>query len=387
MQAVLNGRVVQRGEQLTLGLELVDARTGNQIWGEQYNRKADDLLALQGEIARDVSNKLRMKFSGADEQRLAKTYTANAEAYKLYLQGRFYWNKRTVKDLQKAIEYFQQAVTVDQAYALGYAGLADAYALLSNYRGAPPREAMPKAKDAALKALSLDNKLAEAYTALGLILSDYDYDFAGSEREYKLAIELNPNYASAHHYYGNLLSRLGRHEESFAEFRRALEIDPLSLIINRMYADGLFRARKYDESIAQLKKTLELDANFVSAYSSLSNAYQLRGNYVESVEAFAKHQELNGEHENAAIIRQSFARGGWQRFLRMMTEGHRLPNLEFYTIATFHAALGENDKAFAELNKSYERRENTLVWLIVDPRLDPLRLDPRFKDLLRRVGF
>ena len=216
-------------------------------------------------------------------------------------------------------------------------------------------------------------------------MCDYDYDFAGAEREYKRAIELNPNYATAHHFYGNLFSHLGRPEESFAEFRRALELDPLSLVINRMYGESLFYARKYDESIMQLKKTLELNSNFTLTHSSLSNAYQLKGNYAAAVEEFAKEEELRNRSENAAMIRESFAKGGWQGFLRAMTGTRRPDNLEFYEVARFHAALGEKDQAFAELNKSYEKRENSLVSLKVDPHLDPLRSDPRFAELMRRM--
>lgn len=386
VQAVLNGRVTQRGDQLTLNLELVDARTGDQIWGEQYIRRTADLVSLQSEIARDVSNKLRVKLSGADEQKLAKNYTANPEAYQFYLRGRFYWNKRAPQDLQKAVEYFQQAIAVDPNYALAYSGLADSFALLSNVAGAVPREGMLKAREAALKALSLDDQLAEAHASLGIILCDYDYDFAGAEREYKRAIELNPKYATAHHFYGNLFSHLGRPEESFAEFRRALELDPLSLVINRMYGESLFYARKYDESITQLKKTLELNSNFTLTHSSLSNAYQLKGNYAAAVEEFAKEEELKNRSENAAMIRESFAKGGWQGFLRAMTGTRRPDNLEFYEVARFHAALGEKDQAFAELNKSYEKRENSLVSLKVDPHLDPLRSDSRFAELMRRIG-
>lgn len=386
VQAVLNGRVTQRGDQLTLNLELVDARTGDQIWGEQYIRRTADLVSLQSEIARDVSNKLRVKLSGADEQKLAKNYTANPEAYQFYLRGRFYWNKRAPQDLQKAVEYFQQAIAVDPNYALAYSGLADSFALLSNVAVAVPREGMLKAREAALKALSLDDQLAEAHASLGIILCDYDYDFAGAEREYKRAIELNPKYATAHHFYGNLFSHLGRPEESFAEFRRALELDPLSLVINRMYGESLFYARKYDESITQLKKTLELNSNFTLTHSSLSNAYQLKGNYAAAVEEFAKEEELKNRSENAAMIRESFAKGGWQGFLRAMTGTRRPDNLEFYEVARFHAALGEKDQAFAELNKSYEKRENSLVSLKVDPHLDPLRSDSRFAELMRRIG-
>jgi len=385
VRAVLTGRVRQIGDRLDIQVDLVDATTGAQLWGEGYERKVSDVLAVKQAIAREVTEKLRLRLSGEEQQLLVRRDTTNAEAYQFYLRGRFHWNKRRVKDLQQAIEYFQQAVAVDPNYALGYAGLADAYTLFSGFSDIPSRELMPKAKEAALRALSLDDGLAEAHAALGLILLLYDYDFAGAERESKRAIELNPNYATAHHFYSRLLSAQGRHEEAFAEIRRALEIDPLALPINWFYGHALFHARKYDESIAQLKKTLELDANFPGTHNHLARVYQAKGNYTESVEEYAKYQELIGEHRNAALVRESFAKGGWQGFVRAMVER---PDLSPYLKAHFYAALGEKDKAFAELNKAYENRDGFVVmYLKVDPRLDPLRSDPRFQDLLRRVGF
>ncbi|MCU1289589.1 MAG: serine/threonine protein kinase with repeat [Acidobacteria bacterium] len=387
VQAVLNGRVVQRGQDLILYVTLIDAQTENVLWKADYSKRMANLVSLQSEIARDVSQKLKTKLSGADEQKLTKNYTENSEAYKLYLQGRFYASKRTNKDLEKSIEYFNQAIAVDPNYALALAGLADSYALLPGYFGASALEMMPKAKDAALKALSLDNDLAEAHAALGQILGSNDYDFVGAEREYKRALELNPNYATAHQYYGELLTNLGRHEESFAEFRRALEIDPLSLIINRMYGEALFFARRYDESIAQVKKTLELDADFASAHRSLSNAYWAKENYMESVEEFAKYQELLGEYQVAARSREVFAKAGWKGYLQGVTGEERPPSLPSYIAAVYLAELGEKDKAFAELEKSYEKREAFQMYLKVDPRLDPLRNNLRFQELLRKVGF
>ncbi|MDQ3749939.1 MAG: tetratricopeptide repeat protein, partial [Acidobacteriota bacterium] len=387
VQAILNGRVVQRGENLLLSLELVDAQTGNQIWGEQYNRKLTDLVSLQTEIARDVSNKLRVRLSGADEQRLAKNYTENAEANQLYLRGRYHWNRRTVKDIKKSIEYFQQAVMLDPNYTLAYTGLADAYSVLPTYGGAPSREVVPKAREAALKALSLDNQLAESHISLGIILNYYDYDFAGAEREFQRAIELNPNSAAAHQVYGNLLLNLGRHEESLNEIRRALEIEPLSPFINRFYGIALLWARRYDESVEQLKKTLELDANFIPAYDTLGNAYRIQGRYADSVEAYASAQQALNNLEAAALMRDSFSKGGWQGFLRAMTDKPQLNYLKSnYVVATYHTELGEKDEAIALLNKAYEEREFFITLLKVDPRLDPLRDDPRFQDLMRRVG-
>ena len=386
VKAVLTGRILQRGDDLVLYLSLVDVRSGDQVWGDQYNRKPADLLTLQSDIARDVSNKLRLRLSGTDELKVTRSYKNNSEAYRAYLQGRFHWNKRTPKDLQKSVEYFQQAVNADRNYALAFAGLADAYSQLSNYGGAQPRQAMPKAKEAVLKALSLDETLAEAHTAHGFILMIYDFDFAGSEREYRRSLELNPNYPTTHLYYAELLMYLGRQEEAAAEYQRALEIDPLSLIVNRMYGESLLYARKYDESIAQIKKTLDLDAGFASAHYSLFAAYQLQGKYAEGVAEFAKSQELIGEEKNAAAARESFARGGWNEYLRRMTAKSGSLNLPGYSRAVFHAALGEKAKAINQLEQGYEAREHFLIWLKVDPRLDPLRGEPRFDELVKRVG-
>lgn len=387
VSAVLTGKVVQRGDTLIIQTELIDVNRKAQIWGEQYNRPFADVFGVQENIAREITNNLRLRLTSAEQEKLARRYTEKAEAYRLYLQGRFYWNRRTPKDLQKSIEYFRQAVALDQNYALAYAGLADAYAQLANYGGAPPREAMPKAKEAILKALSLDNNLAEAHAALGFILMCYDFDFPRAEREYYRALELNPNYATARLFYGELLMYLGRFEESFVEYERALEIDPLSLITKRMYGDSLLYARKDDEAIAQYKQALDLDTNFASAHYSLSTVYQLQGNYPEAIEEFAKSQEIIGERQNAVLARESFAKGGWQEYLRATTGKNRQVNLPLYIMATLHAALGEKDKAFAELEKAYETREHYLIWIKVDPRLELLRDDPRFQDLLRRIGF
>ena len=387
VQAILTGRVVQRGNDLTVYIELVDAATENILWKADYNRPMTNLVALQSEIARDVSNKMQLKLSGADKQKLAKNYTENAEAYKLYLQGRFYAGKRTNKDLEKSVEYFNQATALDPNYALAFAGVADSYTLLHYYSGSPAQEMIPKAKDAALKALSLDNDLAEAHTALGLILNQSDYDFAGAERQFKRAIELNPNYATAHQYYAELLSQLLKHEESIVEIQRALKIDPLSLIINRIYAHILLNARRYDEAIAQIKKTLEIDANFAPAHTTLSSIYWAKGNHSESVEEFAKYQELLGEYQKAARIREVFAKAGLKGYLQERIREQQPSDRSSFSVAIYLTELGEKDKAFAELEKAYEKREASMMFLKVNPRFDHLRDDPRFEALLRKVGF
>src|SRR5258706_9415406 len=387
VQAILNGRVLERGDDLTLYLSLVETRTGNQLWGEQYNRKQADLISLQNEIGRDVLSKLKTRLSGAEEQKVAKNYTQNAEAYQLYLQGRFFWNKRTPQTIQKSIEYFQKAIEKDPNYALGYAGLSDGYALLAYYGGAPAQEALPKAREAALKALSMDDNLAESHNALGFVLVLYDYDYVGSERQYRRVIELNPNYALAHQNLGVMLNRIGRHEEGMAEIRRALEIEPLSIVINRLYGDALFCSKRYDDALAQLKKTLELDPAFPTTHLSLSGLYQLTGKYTESVESYATYQDLSGRPQTAKLARESFAARGWQGYLKEMTGTQRPIGVSPFIAATFLVQLGEKDKAFAELDKALDNREYLLLYIKIDPRLDPLRDDPRLNELIRRMRF
>jgi len=387
--AILNGRVTQRGDQLTLSLELIDAQTENVIWSEQYNRRQSDLVSLQSEIARDVSSKLRTKLSGADEQKLAKTYTTNSEAYKLYLQGRFYWNKREEKDFRKAIEYFNQAIALDGNYALAYAGLADTYALLSTFGFMPSTEGVPKAREFARQAVSLDGGLGEPHTTLGYLSLTFDYDLAGSEREFRRAIELNPNYATAHQWYGEMLLNAGRFDEASAEYRRALEIEPLSLPINWDFGRFLYMSRRYDESMTQHKKTIELDPGFARAHRTLAEVYRVKGDYANAVEERARFFDLIGQSQNAALIRATFARDGWLGFLRLVTaENSPLKDSNnSWVVAKAYLDLGQKDKAFAELNKAYENRLSSLCWLKVEPQLDSLRSDPRFGELLKKMGF
>ena len=386
VQAILNGRVVSHGDQWALSLELVDVRTENVIWTGRYERKQSDLVALQTEIARDVSNKIRTRLSGAEEAKLTKTYTADAGAYQLYLKGRFYWNKRTPRDLQRSVEYFQQAVAADPNYALAFAGLSDAHILLAAFGGAAPREVVPKAKEEALKAITLDSQLAEPYLALGHIAEYYDYDLGEAERYFLKAIALDPNYATAHEFYGTLLSNLGQHEQAEKEMRRALEIEPVSLGVNRMYGEALLFARRYDESIAQLKKTVDLDAGFASAHRSLSRAYLVTRNYAGHVEETARHFDLIGEPEAANMMRQSFAKEGWGGYLRAMTDSRRPTRFYFpFYAAMYFAELGDKDKAFAELEKTFEERLYYPAWMKNDPCIDRLRDDPRFQEFLKRV--
>ena len=390
VQAVLNGRVVQRGEQLTLSLELVNARTGDQIWGEQYNRKTTDLTSLQSEIARDVSNKIRTKLSGAEKQRVTKSYTANSEAYQLYLKGRFYWNKRTVDDLNRAIPNFQQAIDKDPNYALAYSGLADSYALLAVFGVVPPKDLMPQARAAATKSLALDDSLAEAHASLGEIMAYYDWDFSGAEREFRRAIDLNPNYATAHQWLAEEISVLRGHEEALAEIRRALELDPLSLIINRVYGDTLLNARRYDEAIAQYRKTIEMDPNFPTTHNGLGHAYEAKGMYDQAVAEYLAFAGPNVSPAERLARQEAYTRSGWKAFLQIgvsnLLERSKKGYVRSFTIASFYARLGQKDEAFAWLEKAYQDRDYQMTELNVRPELDSLRSDPRFAELVKRVG-
>ena len=384
--AILNGTVGQRGSDIALHVELIDTASETLVWSMDYKRPLANLVALQSEITRDVVDKLKIKLNSTDEQKLAKNYTENAEAYQLYMQGRYFLNKAASnKDIETSIEYFQKAIAIDPSYARAYSGLADAYSL--NVLGAN-RERMAKARAAAFKALSLDDGLAEAHASLGRILSVDDYDLVGAEREIRRAVEQNPNYGQGHHFLGDLLSILGRFEESRSEYRRALDLEPFSASFYASYGSSLIRARKYDEAVAQFNKALELDPNLWSAYGRLSIISEIAGKHAESVELRAKAFELNGESRTAALMRESFAKGGWEGFERFLIGEKRPSAIHFYHMAVAFTALGEKEKALEALYKSYENHEISLVQsLNNDERLDPLRDDPQFHDLMKRVGF
>ncbi len=387
VQAILTGRVNQRGNQLTLNLELIDVQTENVLWGNRYERKSSELVTLQSEIARDVSNKLKTKLSGADAAKVEKNYTTNSEAYQLYLKGRFYGSKRTAKDAQKSIEYFQQAAAIDSNYALAYAGLAEANWFLAYYSYPQINEVVPKARELAQKALELDGSLAQPHSVLGVICFNYDRDFACMEREQKLAIELNPNYSEGHRRYGLMLQDLGRFEDAGIAYRRALELDPLSPVTNFQIAQVLFFERRFDESETQSKKNVELDPTFWYAHLQLFYVYRIKRDYASAVEELAKVQDARGEQDAAKLIRESFAGSDWQGFLKKITEQRARLKLYPYFVATFFAELGEKDKAFATLNEALESKDQHTAWMKIDPYMDPLRDDPRFQEVLKKAGF
>lgn len=386
VQAVLTGRIMQRDDNLIVSVELVDVRGNKQLWGEQYSEKVSDLLSVQREIASKITSNLRLKLSGAEESRLNKRYTENPDAYQLYMKGRFYWNKRTEETLRKSIEYFDQAVEKDPNYALAYAGLADSWFSLGWYRYVVPRDAYERAKSAATRALALDDKLAEARTILAAVKQTYDWDWQGADREFKLAIQLNPNYATAHQKYSLYLPIMGRLDEAIAEARRAQELDPLSLPANENVGDMLYLARRYDQAIEQLRKTLELDQNYGVAHGTLAKVYDAQGKHEQALE-----ERLKGATpENIAKTRQLFAASGikgvWQNRLDQLLERSKKEYVSPSDIALFYTRVGDRDQAFAWLEKGLQERSILFTYLVADARFDSLRSDPRYTELLRRVG-
>lgn len=371
VQAILNGRVVQHGDELTLSLELIDAQTENVIWSDRYDRKQTDLVSLQNEIARDVSSKLKIRLSGVDQLKLVKNYTSDPEAYRLYLQGRFYWNKRAGKEFEKAQNYFQQSIERDPKFALGYVGLADIDEDVDR----------PRKKDYIRRALELDDGLAEAHASLGYQYM-LDYNWPESERELKRAMELNPNYAQAHQWEGARLMMLGRYDESLASIKRALEIDPSSAGINFYYAVLMFVSGKTDESIRQFKNLAEMEPTFPWSHRWLSRVYWRTGEYAASAEERAKSLELDGRPEDARLMRESFAKGGLNGYLR------ELVRQNFGQSGTLKAEiltqLGKKEEAITTLVSRAQQGDFWLFLIKTDPHYDPLRGDPRFQELLRK---
>lgn len=391
VQAVLSGRVIQRGEQLTLSLELVDVRTQNVIWSENYNRRQADLVSLQNEIARDVSSKLKIKLSGADERKLTKIYTANAEAYQLYLKGRYHVLKLRPSETNKAISYFQQAIEIDPGYALAYVGLATSYRSFPLAGEMSPTEFFPKAKAAAQRAVEIDDALAEAHAGLGYLIYRYDWNWNEAEIECKRALELDPNNAEAHEAYAHLLSTTGRHAEALAAIKRARELDPLNLRIGAVETQFLVYAGQIDEALYRAQKTLELDPNFWFAHNYAASAYIEKGMYAEAIAEARRARELydTSTHPTAFLGyalaksgKQPEARAELRALLKLSTERYVPP----YHIALIYSGLSETEETIAWLERGFQQREPRLVFLKVEPKWNNLRDDSRFQDLLRRVG-
>jgi TolB-like protein len=391
VSAVLTGQIVQRNDHVLIQTELVDLRNGTQLWGEQYDRKSSDLIPLQEDISRQISEKLRLRLSGEDERKLTRIHTADPEAYREYLKGRYFWNKRSEDGLKKAIAYFQQAIDRDPAYAQAYAGLADSYDLLDDWGATPPRESFPKARAAALKALELDDSLAEAHTSLAFVKDNYDWDFIAGEQEFKRAIALDPNYATAHQWYAMHLAALQRFPEAEAEMQRAVEIDPLSVIITMGLAEIDDWERNYDAAAEQYRKTLELDPNFVGAHGNLAGIYENQGKYKQALEEEQKAADLSGQAAFATAESDAFAKFGYpglerkrlERFLHQRANGQYVPAL---ALAQIYFNLGNKDAGLQWLEKAYDERDSSMVYLNVYRDFDTVRNDPRFREVVKKVG-
>jgi serine/threonine protein kinase/Tfp pilus assembly protein PilF len=390
VDAVVTGSITQQGDNLIVQADLVNVTNGVQLWGEQYNRKVSDVLAVQQDISKQISDQLRLKLTGEEKKRLANSYTENNEAYEFYLKGRFYWNRRTAEGLKRAVEYFENAIHLDPNYALAYAGLADCYAVFSTYDVLPPRESYPLAEKAAMEALKMNEALAEPHAALGLMKEVYDWDWPGAEREFKRAIELDPNYATGHQWYGQYFLRVGRTDEGIAELKRAQELDPLSLIINNTLAQCFYMARQYQLAIDQDRKTLELDPNFPRAHYRIALSCVKTSKFEDAISEFQKARTLSGDLIYIAGLGYGYAMSG--RKTEALEIIQQLNNLSKQTylhpsyVALVYAGLGDNDHAFEWLEKAYDSRDDVLAWLKADPSWDSLRSDRRFADLLRRIG-
>ncbi len=391
VRAVLTGRVFHRGDNLVIKTELVDARDGSQIWGENYNRKFADILAIEDEISREISEKLRVKVTGENEQLLAHRATESPEAHRLYLKGLFYWNKRTADGLRKGIELFKEAIEVDPEYALAYAGIAHSYNQLGFYQYLEPQEAFPRAKAAATRALELDASLGEARTVLAVVRFWYDWDWSGAEEEFHRAIAASPDFVHVHHFYGIFLTSRERFQDGLVELHRAEALDPLSLPARASLGWCFFLARRYDEAIAELEKVLEMDSNFAVAHHLLSLNYFAKRMWTEATRFGARAAELSGRDPTrlssfGACLAASGRRDEAEAILAELAALAPRRYVSSLDIAYIQVALGRTDLAFKWLDKAVAERTPFLALLRVDPRADPLRADPRFADLLKRIG-
>jgi TolB-like protein/Tfp pilus assembly protein PilF len=391
VRAVLTGRMMQSGGSLRIGTELVDVATGSQLWGAQFDRKPGDIFVIQDEISNEISGKLRLQLTRAEKKRLIKRHTEDAEAYRLYLQGRHHWNRWTEEGFYKAIGYFQQAIEKDPSYALAYAGIADSYVLLGWNSYLPPKDAFPKGKAAAMSALEIAPDLGEAHTALATVLWLHDWRWPEAQNEFKRSLELNPCYPTANHYYAEYMMTMGGHAEALTRMKKSLELDPLSLIINVAIGWAYYHARQYDEAIEQLLRTVELDPNYPMTYWILGLLYRKTARYDLAISAGEKGVNLSGGSPlMRAALAHTYAKAGMAkdalRLLDDLTElaKHKYVAPQFF--AGIYVGLGEHERALEHLEKSCAEHCHWLIYLHIDPSMDDLRDDPRFEDLLKRVG-
>jgi TolB-like protein/DNA-binding winged helix-turn-helix (wHTH) protein/Flp pilus assembly protein TadD len=391
VDAVVEGTVLRSGDQVRITAQLIEAATDKHLWAQSYDAEFRNALSLQNQVAKAIADQIRVSLNPQEQAALKNVRVVNEEAYESYLKGRYFWNKRTAEGLKAALNYFNQAIAKDPKYAPAYSGLADTYALLADweYGVMTPKEALPKAKAAAIKALELDSTLGEAHTSLAFCLDVFDWDLDSAGKEYQRAIELNPGYATAHQWYASHLIVLGRNDEAIAEMRKAESLDPLSLIISADLADFLVVAHSYDESIRESRKTIEMDPNFALAHNQLGQAYLQKQMQDEAVAELQKAVELSGSSPTcvANLARAYIASGKRSEAKKLLSDLEKRSNSSYShasEIAEIYLALGDTDQAMNWLEKCFNERFNPSV--LMRPGFDPLRSDPRFKDLLRRIG-
>ncbi len=387
---ILEGSIQAAGGKLRVTARLVEAKSGYQRWTATYDRRLEDVFAIQDEIAQSIVRALKMKLMGGQEERLVKRDTENMEAYKDYLEGLYYWNRRTEKNLSQAIDLFSSAVSKDPNYALAYVGLADSYSLISMYGGVPPTEVFPRARAAALKALEIDETLAEAHNSLAYIYERYDWNWRSAEAEFQRALELNPNYATGRFWYGELLAFLGRFDDGIAEIRRAVELDPVSLVINENLGWAYLMAGRNDEALAQLRRTFDMDPSFPATHLMLGFVHIQMKSYGEAVAEMKKARELSGEAPTVVIsLGLAYAASGRREeakaVLAEMTKSHQ-PYVSPFRMAEVYAALGDLDRAFELANRSIAEKDEWLISIKISPNFAPYRSDPRYRAILTKMG-
>jgi tetratricopeptide (TPR) repeat protein len=390
VDAVVEGRVMRSGDRVRITAQLIDARTDRHLWADTYERDVRDILGLQDEVAHRIATQVGINLTAGGQTEMASTRVVDSAAQEAYLKGRYRWNQRTEVGLRAGIKYFQKAIDLDPNYPQAYAGLADCYIMMANWGFTPPAEAYPNAEVAARKALALDDHLAEAYTSLAYASLLYDWDWSGAEQKFRRAIELNPNYATAHHFYSIYLMAAGRHTEARAEIRRAQALDPFSLIINSVVGWIYYEGRQYDKAIQQCEKTVEMDPNYVPALLDLGNIYLRTGDYKKAIAQFERARAVAGDKSIvlsylAQVRALSGDRAAAQKILYQLEKPAPPMFVSTWDLALIHLALGDKEKALSFLEKAVDQHVGWVVRLGVDPALDSLRVEPRFKVLQQRV--
>jgi TolB-like protein/DNA-binding winged helix-turn-helix (wHTH) protein/Tfp pilus assembly protein PilF len=391
VDAVVEGTVLRSGDRVRITAQLIDAKSDKHLWSQSYEGEVKDTLGLQSQVAQAIADQIRINLNSQEQAALKNVKVVDPQAYESYLKGRYFWNKRTADGLRAALAYFNQAIEEDPKYAQAYSGLSDTYALLGDWQYAvmTPKEAMPKAKAAAMKAIELDGSLGEAHNSLAFCLDGFDWDLKGGEKEFLRALELNPGYATAHHWYAWHLSLLGRYPDAIVEMKKAQNLDPLSLIIQADLAELLVIAHEYDESIEQSKKAIEMDSNFAMAHNQLGQGYLQKHMNEPAVAQLKRAVQLSADSPTcvANLARAYTASGNKSDAMDLLGELKKRSNANYShgsEIATVYAALGDKDQAMVWLTKAYDERFNPGV--LLRPGFDPLRSDPRFQDIVRRVG-